>query len=351
MIFWLTMALAMADPADFGNYHVGSATMVIQDPQRNRRLVTEVWYPALAQNGERAKTYASGATTLALRDAQPAPGPFPLIVFSHGLAAVREQATFLTEHLASHGYVVAAPDHQFNTGRDLRPFGVLRSAKDRPVDVQVVVDRMFAEGQNPDGLFFGLIDRERVAVIGHSLGGSTALAAGGAWVNAAALTNGGAAEHLDLGDARVKAVIAYMPVFNPYFDPVGLRQLEKPAMIVAGEADNVTVFEKSQQPLFREIAGPKVLAVIEGASHFNLVNEEVLAKAPWLVRGLHQPTIPRDVADAEVKRLTLSFLDYYLKGSDANLEWIRQSRARVAITDELFPSNQRQSCAGSALTP
>ena len=45
----------------------------------------------------------------------PLPGPHPLIVFSHGNSGFRRQSTFLTTHLASRGFVVAAPDHTGNT--------------------------------------------------------------------------------------------------------------------------------------------------------------------------------------------------------------------------------------------
>jgi len=37
-------------------------------------------------------------------------GPFPLVTFAHGFGGFRDQSTFLTTHLASWGFVVAAPD-------------------------------------------------------------------------------------------------------------------------------------------------------------------------------------------------------------------------------------------------
>ena len=53
---------------------------------------------------------------MAYLDAEPAlGGPWPIILFSHGNQGIKEQSFFLTEHLASHGYLVVAPDHQYNT--------------------------------------------------------------------------------------------------------------------------------------------------------------------------------------------------------------------------------------------
>src|SRR5438270_13981656 len=48
----------------------------------------------------------------ALRDAPPVTGTaFPLVVVSHGYPGSRTFLTWLTENLASKGYVVAAIDH------------------------------------------------------------------------------------------------------------------------------------------------------------------------------------------------------------------------------------------------
>ena len=56
----------------------------------------------------------------ALRDAAPADlSPCPLVVFSHGNSGLRRQSTFLTTHLASWGFVVAAPDHTGNTFEEM----------------------------------------------------------------------------------------------------------------------------------------------------------------------------------------------------------------------------------------
>jgi predicted dienelactone hydrolase len=47
---------------------------------------------------------------------------------------VRFQSYFLCEHLASHGFVVVAPDHIGNTTIDLVFPGTPFEAKDRPLD-------------------------------------------------------------------------------------------------------------------------------------------------------------------------------------------------------------------------
>jgi hypothetical protein len=49
--------------------------------------------------------------------------PFTVLLFNHRWGGVRTQDTFLTEDLASHGYVVAAIDHSYNAGRVEMPDG------------------------------------------------------------------------------------------------------------------------------------------------------------------------------------------------------------------------------------
>lgn len=88
----------------------------------------EVWYPAAAPGDVRdrydmrAWLPADAAAAIpddaapwhetdAYRDVPWADGRAPLVLFSHGLAGYRMQSTFLMTHLASWGFVVAAPEH------------------------------------------------------------------------------------------------------------------------------------------------------------------------------------------------------------------------------------------------
>jgi predicted dienelactone hydrolase len=100
-----------------------------------RPLVTEVWYPADAQAAGAPEDPRFGG----VRDAAPARGRFPLLVFSHGFSngqGARGAYPAYARHLASHGFIVAAPDHPNDT---VQAFA--RSIVQRPYDGRADADR------------------------------------------------------------------------------------------------------------------------------------------------------------------------------------------------------------------
>ncbi len=108
----------------------------------DRPIKVEVWYPAsLAAGAAELVSYEEVMGTAndpkrplipftfpgrATREAAPlaTAGAFPLIIVSHGYVGSRYLLTYLTENLASKGYVVVAIDHTESTFRDAAPFPV-----------------------------------------------------------------------------------------------------------------------------------------------------------------------------------------------------------------------------------
>lgn len=194
------------DPFSRGPHPVGVRTFEVQDAggerdrstggeqeQREPRVVPiEVWYPATGAHAGQDLDPATqdsysmmpgmpGTPQEAVRDADASDEAFTPIVFSHGFAGHRRQTTHLCTHLASHGYVVAAPDHVGNTVTEVMGWAMSGTP---PADMQDYIyecadDRPRDASRALDGLLsgeFGVNSRDDGAGIsGHSFGGWTAL--------------------------------------------------------------------------------------------------------------------------------------------------------------------------------
>lgn len=308
-------AALQAAPDAPGQYAVGISRLDLRDASRdNRRLTSDVWYPVAR--------FANDTSTGMKRDAPCAEGTFPLIIFSHGASATRQQSTYLTEHWASHGYVVVAPDHQYNTIFDNREDLGIQSGVDRPHDCSFVIDRLLERNRDSANRLYQHIDPLRIGATGHSFGAYTALVLAGATVDAheARKMFGKEFEEGDFShpDERVKAVIAYAPVGPPLLSPQSLAEIKIPVLVFAGSQDRILPLEKHQLPLFESLGGPTFLATIEGGSHF-CFNNAAFTNLARMVRKdkILEEQVDRTVADVIVKGLSLAFLNRYVAGHES----------------------------------
>jgi dienelactone hydrolase len=172
-----------------GPYDVGMTTLVLDGEP------VEVWYPASpgAADGLDTETYdmrewlpAEAGSMIsdedtplfemdAVRDLPVATtGPFPVVLFSHGMGGYRMQSSVLMVHLASWGFVVAAPEHPERGLSVLVETGA-PSGDNGPDTMRATYALLGDENGRADGLFAGAIDLSRVAATGHSAGGGAVL--------------------------------------------------------------------------------------------------------------------------------------------------------------------------------
>lgn len=261
-----TLSLVKADSVDLLNMSAANPTATY-----DRNITVEVWYPADLGGAEERVTYEEhlGRADVegslrpftfegrALRDAEPitADAPYPLVVVSHGFPGSRYMMTYLTENLASKGYVVVAIDHTESTFTDVSNFG--STLFNRSTDQKFVIDQM-AELAAGDGFLGGLLDADNTALIGYSMGGYGALATIGAGYNVI-LTNflGVIAQPLTYSegyeaDPRVKAAILFAPWGGDLavvglagiglWDADALANITIPTLWVSGSHDDVAMY-------------------------------------------------------------------------------------------------------------
>ncbi len=251
-----------------GSLRRGRSTSTAVDEQREGRTLTlDVWYPVdpIDDAGPFSVydlIFAGIESEVARADVPVSrDGPFPLIVFSHGSNGIRFQSYFLMETLASHGFVVVAPDHAGNTAIDqitgtADPFAVV--AVDRPLDVLFVIDVMLSRNKDPLDAFYRRVAPHRIGVTGHSFGGSTAMAMASGY-------------GMIPPDPRVRAVAPISP--GTSLSDEELRSIRTPLMVLGGTSDinspidpiNVRVFELPK-------ARPRYRVDIEKAGHNSFTN-------------------------------------------------------------------------------
>ncbi|MAU01233.1 MAG: hypothetical protein CL608_29160 [Anaerolineaceae bacterium] len=294
-------------------------------------LVLKVWYPALSQDGpEEGSDYSYeikigaplGTVKMASFAGRAIPeaafdvarGPYPLVVLSPGFAVGATAYGWLAEHLASYGFVVIVPDHQ----ETLDPQNELwRAAVTRPQDVLAVFD--FVDAQvGSGGVFAGLVDAEVTAVIGHSYGGYTALAAAGAQIDTASFQAhcdaaiqtedptawlcemllprlaemaelaglDGVPEGLwpKTADPRVDAIVP-MAGDAYFFGQPGLAQIDVPVLAIGGNLDSDTPFLWGPQPTYDHTSSPrKALLALNDAEH--MIFSNTCESVRWFAKPL-----------------------------------------------------------------
>lgn len=154
---------------------VGVTNMQYTDETRSRQLDLYVWYPteetapvALFEDNAAFRGFS------AIEDASVSGASHPLVILSHGSGGNRGNQGWLAVELARQGAVVVAMNHPGSTSRDSAAATNIL-AWNRPADISFVLDSLLEDPQ-----FSPYIDAERIATVGHSLGGYTALAVGGA---------------------------------------------------------------------------------------------------------------------------------------------------------------------------
>ncbi|MDQ2863791.1 MAG: dienelactone hydrolase [Bacteroidota bacterium] len=299
-----------------GDYKVGVRTLTLVnkgqidilnskkgvDPLYDRPLTVEIWYPAIIPPGKSQlatyhDTYGSATDSSrpltafsfggrALRDAAPdkSARPYPLVIVSHGYPGSRELLTYLTENLASKGYVVVAIDHTESTHNDTK--GFQSTLLNRAKDILFVLNQMGISGKNDSGNFLaGLVNADNTALIGYSMGGYGVLNAAGAGYSKkmeslfATLTGGSKAidvrvagnpDFISSIDPRVKVVVAFAPwgMERGLWDKEGLKGLKVPTFFVAGSKDDVSGYEDGTKAIYESsVNANRYLLTYENARH------------------------------------------------------------------------------------
>ena len=284
----------------------------------------------------------------------------PVVVISHGLGSDRTTFRYLAEHLASHGFAVAVPEHP---GSNAQQFQALISGTvsevaapsefvDRPLDIKYLLDDLTRRARSDPR--YGRLNLEQVGVLGQSFGGYTVLALAGAPINFEQLQKDCGVQALDstfnlsvllqcranalprlnynLQDSRVKAIVAIDPIDSAVLGQAGFEQISIPTMMVAGSADTVAPALPEQIQPFTWLKTPdRYLVLMDRGTHFSTLEEtndsvplppEVLGPTPVIARRY-------------INALSLAFFQTYIANQPSYRSYLSASYAQRISQDPL----------------
>lgn len=366
-LLWGSHYADLTLPAPTGPFGVGRMTDAWVDdghvdpfaptPGTKREVVVWIWYPASGTGTAPTASYLPGdwlramanqrgsligtvLGTLVWRDlagvhphsvagaaVSPARRTYPVVILRSGLGALTTSFTTLAEDLASHGYVVVGFDAPYRTGLVVFPAGrvVTRREADNPEtmngearirlaerllaawtdDVGFVVDRMEGMNASPASKLHGRLDLHALGVVGHSLGGATAL-------------------QFCHDDPRCRAGI---DLDGAPWGSVVREGVRRPFMLLFSDharetdAESREIRANVRSVYDRLPVDSRWLAVIRGANHFSF-SDQVLVMSPVLARLLRlagvfrlEPRRGLAIAADSIHR----FFDVHLKGAPAAL--------------------------------
>ncbi|MFM2161952.1 MAG: hypothetical protein RLZZ383_1464 [Pseudomonadota bacterium] len=325
-----------------GTWEAGVTTLTYLDP-RGRTLEIEVWYPAVPQAGDTPDPYPELPITIgAYRDAPPADGAFPLVAFSHGFGGIRYQSPTLTEHLARHGYVVTAPDHEGTILLFLDWDEMDRHVLERPDDVRFAVDATWEASRTGHPLLGGHVAGSTYALVGHSFGAVTALVVGGAEPDFPAVAaycdaNDGlqgcdylpdidpadVAGHGTV-DPRAEALVAMSPGGWYAYGADGANLAATvPSLVLSGDNDGVLNYEAEQRPTWERMGTPTSLVTFADAGHYGAFSDMCRLLATFEdCKGPDAGFLDSDRGKALTTTLVTAFLDARWRGETRAAAWL-----------------------------
>ena len=373
-------------PKPTGPYLVGTTTFYLKDASRiedaapgghqARELMVQIWYPAQASDKKFARyrelkttravsSYQSVLATNSRLDAPVANSgaPFSVILFNHGWGGRRTNDTFLTEELASQGYVVASIDHTYNAAQVLFPDGrvvrgdgssniespdsssaeQVRADWDKELlkwtaDEEFVLNSLAQMNLSSGSPWFGRLNTSEVGAMGHSFGGAAATEACGQ-------------------DPRIRGAIN---MDGWFFGAIRRRGANQPLLYLYassgqppattyGPHDPVSVVLNAQDFLETEQSMRRFggyLVSIKGAEHNDFTDQPLISP----LRSLsYSGSVPPAEMEAIVRRYVVAFFDKTIRRSDPEILHSRSGPFAEATLEAWPPLEQAKAVAVAAL--
>ncbi|MVX65571.1 alpha/beta fold hydrolase [Clostridium chromiireducens] len=278
------------------NTYVGSKEIQIRDESIAINFNVLVQYPT----NEPSMPTAFGPYTMDVSvNAKLLDGEFPLVIISHGNGGSHLLYRTISTHLAKNGYIVAMVEHYGNNRNNNELENTEENLILRPRHISLTIDELLS-----DSFFSKYIIKDKIAVIGHSMGGYTALALSG---GVPRTREGNIIKTTP--DQRVKAVVLLAPGTGWFLN--GLDNVTIPILMLTAEHDPITPAWNAETVL-KSIPDKSLVTFrqIENAGHFSFLSPfpESMRSAKFLP-STDPEGFDREEFHAELPKEILAYLD------------------------------------------
>jgi predicted dienelactone hydrolase len=282
--------------ACYGQNNIGQRTFNFMDTIRNRKIITEVWYPTDDILQQRDKINSPFVRQYTIRNGRLPVIRHPLIMMSHGTGGSRLNLEWLAQALVKKGFIVAAVDHWGNTF-DNKILIEFVKPWERPLDISFALTCLLN-----DTSIKQTIDTSKIGAAGFSFGGYTVIALAGGIIDYNTLINyyktsgkkeietpemPGTGKFLNdvvllkqmknvplLKDERIKAFFAISPTLGSGFkEKKQLKSIDKPIYLIGIQSDSLAPVKTNALHYHHLISGSKYFEFSGKTGHYVMLPE------------------------------------------------------------------------------
>lgn len=241
----------VTDYAKQGPHAVATLDLTFED--RSRPIAKTAAHPAAASRTlETTVYYPTSSPAPLFGDALVAPGgPFPMLMYSHGFASTRGEASALGNRAASHGYIVVAADFPLSNMFANNGSPDPTDAPNQAGDLSFLIDRLLELSQQSGHVLANAVDGSRIGATGVSMGGMTTLLA---------------SFHPKIGDARIRAS-APIAALSSFFMEGFYHTRQLPMLLVHGDNDAFIDYERNARAAWERAQPNAWLMTIASGTH------------------------------------------------------------------------------------